>query len=342
MSGAITQIYNMDWRQTSFAQEPFFFWTMALIVVLLFLGWRKLSLKDLLLFGGIAFMGMKLSRHTTFLYLLSGAFLPRYADAAAETWFNWLTKWHWARLGLRLLVLFAAVAGTLYIAIPAYRIQGLFQTGLREWHYPIEAAEFIRKEHLPPNLYNTYDWGGYLMWTLYPDYQVFWDGRSDSREMFAQGLDVMRGAPDWQAILDRFQIRTIVSKACMVSNGRRYPILDLLKESPTWALVFADESSLVLVRRDAMPPGWLDRHELAKDSIDDTILSEAGLLARVDPAGRYMAFWEMTRIYLTRKDYRAALPALGNYLALAPNPPEEAVQYYRKLRQQLNQELPPE
>jgi|GEM_PF-1931768 len=340
MTGAITQIYNMDWRATSFAQEPFFYWTIVLVAVLLVLGWRRLSLKDLLLFGGIAVMGLKLSRHTTFLYLLAGAFLPRYADAAAGTWFGWLAERSRAQAGFRLLIILGAVAGTLYIATPAYRVHGLFQTGLREWHYPIEAAEFVKDNKLPPNLYNTYDWGGYLMWTLYPDYRVFWDGRSDSRDMFALGLDVMRGAPEWQEILDRFQVRTIVSKACTVNIGRRYPILDPLKESPLWALVFADESSLVFVRRDAMSPDWLARHELSKERIDDTILSEAKLLARVDP-GRYMAFWEMTRIYLTRKDFEAALPALGNYLARAPNPPPQALQYYQKLREQLKKEMPP-
>jgi hypothetical protein len=330
LSGSITQIFNMDWRATTFFRDPFFFYLVGLCGALLLLGWRRLTLSDLFLLGGLALMGFKLSRHTPFLFFGAAAILPLYADAAVQPLIRRTGKN--LRLGLRLGGILAACWIFFHFAAPAYRTYGLFNLGLREWHYPIEAAEFVREHKLPRNLYNTYDWGGYLMWALYPDYLVFWDGRSDSVEMFEQGLQVMGGHPRWEGILDRFEVKTIVTKTCSVDTGQHYPIIDLLRQSPKWALVFADESSLVFVRDDAVDPGWLKRHRLPDHRADDSILSEALLLTRVEP-GRYNGYWEIARVYLLRKEYQKAFDALERHLAYAPpgkqNPSAEY--YYRSL-----------
>lgn len=329
-SAPITQIYNMDWRATSFSRDPFFFYAMGVTALLLLLGWRRLSLSDLFLLGGLALMGLTLSRHTPFFFFAAAALVPRYADAAVAL----LAP----RLGrtctrvLRVAGQMAAVASFLYFFLPAYNTYGLFNTGLRTWHYPIEASGFVEEHKLPGNLYNTYDWGGYLMWTLYPEYKVFWDGRSDSPEMFSLGLQVMSGHPGWERILDRFAVKTVITKSCTVDTGQRYPIIDRLREHPEWALVFADESSMVFVRREAVDAGWLKRHRLPDHRVDDTILSEARLLTGVNP-GRYKGHWEMARIYLARKEYPNAFAALERHLAYAPPGLREpaAENYYRQL-----------
>jgi len=44
--------------------------------------------------------------------------------------------------------------------------------------YPVEACDFIREHGLPRPLFNTYEWGGFLMWYL-PTYPVAIDGRTD-------------------------------------------------------------------------------------------------------------------------------------------------------------------
>ena len=49
----------------------------------------------------------------------------------------------------------------------------------------IAAGEFVEEHKLARNIYNTYDWGGYMAFKLFPDYLMFWDGRQDSAEMDA-------------------------------------------------------------------------------------------------------------------------------------------------------------
>ena len=324
----ITQMFNMDWRPTSFANDPYFYYAMVVTGVLMALGWRRLSLADLCLMGGLALMGLKLSRHTSFFFFGMVAILPVYVDATADFLMARL-KNRFRRIPRGLATLGAA-AIFVYFALPAYETYGLFRTGLRTWHFPIEAAEFVRDHRLPRNLYNTYDWGGYLAWTLYPEYQVFWDGRQDSPEMFNYGWRVMSGHPGWESVLDKFGVKTIVSKACTVDSGQHYPLLDKLRENPRWALVFADESSLVFVRRDAVGEAWLARHRLPDERIDDTILSEALLLVQTE-SRRYKAWWEIARVRMARRQYPEALYALENYLMRTPTRDPLAENYYRIL-----------
>ena len=44
--------------------------------------------------------------------------------------------------------------------------------------FPVKACDFIRENRLPGPLFNTYYWGGFLIWYL-PEYPVAIDGRLD-------------------------------------------------------------------------------------------------------------------------------------------------------------------
>ncbi len=56
-----------------------------------------------------------------------------------------------------------------------YRIYGL---GLKKGHFPESTVRFIKENKLKGNMYNLYDFGGYIIYHLYPDVRVFIDGRT--------------------------------------------------------------------------------------------------------------------------------------------------------------------
>ncbi|MEJ2491649.1 MAG: hypothetical protein P8Y84_08550 [Desulfuromonadales bacterium] len=103
-------------------------------------------------------MGLSLVRHIPFFYFGCLAILPRYLDHVGEFCGRFI-KPPWMLVAR--VVLLVGVVGFFWLLYqPLYRIYGPFTTGLREWHYPIEATEFVREQKLPANIYNTYDWGG--------------------------------------------------------------------------------------------------------------------------------------------------------------------------------------
>lgn len=107
---------------------------------------------------------------------------------------------------------------------------------------PEGVAEYVRTSRPPAPLFNYMEWGGYLGWALYPQYQMFVDGRFEAREVqvWNDYLAVWRARADWQEVLDRYGVNTLVlSKADMPGFIR------FVEESPTWNEVYEDKLGAV-------------------------------------------------------------------------------------------------
>jgi hypothetical protein len=292
-------------------------------------GWKQFSLSHLFLMAGLFYVGLQQARHIPFFFFTFAALLPVYGDAAVQPLIKRLSerRMQW----IRWICLSIAVILIIFSARLGYAKKGFFNIGHLEWYFPEEATTFIQEHNLPPNLFNTYDWGGYLMWRLYPDYLVFWDGRVNN--LYNQGKQVLSGDPEWQKILDYHEVRTIVLGPLGFFTGIRFRIVDQLKESQHWVLVFADEAALVFVKPDAVDEDWLRTHQLPKSQIDDTMLLKASLIAKTKPK-LFMPYAEMVNIYSARKEYDKAVVAMENYLSRIPSRDPRAEEYYKFLLMQ--------
>ncbi len=316
LSGEIRQIYNIDWIATTYAGYPLYFIVVAITFVVMVLGWRAFALSDALLLAGLTFMGWRLERHTPFLFMAVAALLPAYVDAIGSSLKENFTLFQNRKL-FRPVIILTALALFGYFAQPVWQQNGWFKTGLREWQYPVEEASFVKAQGLPPNLFNTYGIGGYLMWALYPEYKVFWDGRQDSEEMFVYGLQVRDARPGWEQVLEKFEVNTIILEACSQSDGRHFPLIDSLRNHPGWALVYAESTHLVFVRRNVVELDWLHEYQQPERKIDDAILRAASEMLKVGPL-RKQALWEIARILASRGDYHLSEQYLTKYLAITP------------------------
>ncbi|MEX0788601.1 MAG: hypothetical protein WD040_07365, partial [Anaerolineales bacterium] len=74
---------------------------------------------------------------------------------------------------------------------------------------PVDASAFLLSERPGGPLFNTYNWGGYVVWRLYPHYLSFVDGRTDlfGDEILQEYLQAWRADPGWPEILARWGIR---------------------------------------------------------------------------------------------------------------------------------------
>jgi hypothetical protein len=111
--------------------------------------------------------------------------------------------------------------------------------------YPIRAVDFVTHNSLSGNMYNSYVFGGYLIYRFFPDphYRVFVDGRGivGGEDYFAEYLKVNELTPEWQKTLDKYKVSWIIQE----TNS---PLTVLLSSRHEWKLVYSDNIASVFVK----------------------------------------------------------------------------------------------
>jgi len=112
--------------------------------------------------------------------------------------------------------------------------------------FPVAGTRYIQENGLKANLFNTFHWGGYLIWSTYPERRVFVDGRPDMYgDPFMEEYRVVHdGRPGWRDVLDRYG----VEMAMVQKNGS---VAALLEASREWERVFEGEIEALFVRRSS-------------------------------------------------------------------------------------------
>jgi hypothetical protein len=126
-----------------------------------------------------------------------------------------------------------------------------FQAMAEKNLYPRSAVDFIAEHHLPPNVLNDYSFGGYMIWRLSPEYQVYVDGRADlyGDEVLAKYVEIYNAERDPQPFLDRNRINTVVlSPAAGLTT-----ILRMLTVQGSWKEEYEDPRAVIFVRSHPYP-----------------------------------------------------------------------------------------
>ena len=114
--------------------------------------------------------------------------------------------------------------------------------------YPTQAIEFLRSRKMPSRLFVYYDWGGYAIWKLYPDYRVFVDGRADlyGDDLLHQFQEAGQLRDGWEQVLDRWGVQAVlVSPSSALAQGL---LLD-----PRWGSEYRDSKAILFVLASQFP-----------------------------------------------------------------------------------------
>jgi len=145
----------------------------------------------------------------------------------------------------RLRAPFKAIALTLLAGFTVFRYANVIQTqDAREAEqFPERAIASLQAGHEPTRIFVYYDWGGYAIWKLYPQYQVFVDGRADlyGDVILQQFQTIVQLGKGWQATLEDWNVRTT-----MVPPNSA--LAQALLLDPQWTASYRDNQAIVLVR----------------------------------------------------------------------------------------------
>ena len=105
--------------------------------------------------------------------------------------------------------------------------------------YPKAALNWITENQPQSQMFNSYNWGGYLTWDLRND-PVFIDGRADlyGDEIIGQWWSIIRATDEGFDLLDHWNINFVLLEP-------DWPIVEALKDE-NWSVRFEDNISVVL------------------------------------------------------------------------------------------------
>jgi hypothetical protein len=112
-------------------------------------------------------------------------------------------------------------------------------------NFPDDAVDFLRRHPPGGTVFNSYGWGGYLLWHL-PDAEIFIDGRMASwhppdEPIFRMHADVLKLEGDWQATLNRYNITHILVESDSTLAGAAALL-------PAWREVYRDDLAVIYRR----------------------------------------------------------------------------------------------
>ncbi len=203
--------------------------------IALLLSWKRVRPADWFLFAAFGAAALTAFRNEMLIGLLAPILIAAY--------FPWKRRLPAAASFAAMLILVSATAwGT---------ARGtFFQLRAAEWRYPAGAAAFLKAHHISAPLFNTYEYGGYLIWQ---DVPVFIDGRALSETVFEDYRAIL-GAPAADparfAILAKHNVGAILINAFEYNAGTLYPLVVALAQpgNASWKLVYEDPQSLLFLR----------------------------------------------------------------------------------------------
>ena len=239
------QNYISEWRAPDFHLARFypFAAVLALTFVLLVLSRRRPRMHELLLVIVTAVGALHSVRHIPIFVLVAAPLVSeRLRDWAAgiSVLRGIVVPQVSTTIQTRVANVFLLVAATGFLGTHVYTtIRHLGITEEKE--FPARAAAFLRQHPVQQPMLNHYDWGGYLIWRLYPEYLVWVDGRTDlyGDRFMDEYMAVSSAKEGWKLKLERAGIRSVIFPA-------NSPLVRKLLEDADWQQQYRDEQAVVV------------------------------------------------------------------------------------------------
>ncbi|HEY0160968.1 MAG TPA: hypothetical protein VGF28_27030 [Thermoanaerobaculia bacterium] len=202
-----------------------------------------------LLFAGFAYLAIRHVRNQPLFFAAFPLLVPRFA--------------------LRRVITYgASLAAILLILLTADH-----RLGVAPERFPLQAVARLKATGLPGNIYNPDQFGGYLIWSFYPERRALTDGRNELHRFYIAEYARARGDERaWRALLQKYRIDLAVDEHrppvpvvdAVTRQQRNLPAAEVYWPRKEWALIAVDEAGMVFARREAFAPGALARWEMPR------------------------------------------------------------------------------
>ena len=242
------QLYIGEWLSPDFHQLRYLPTLLMILgtVALPALSPRRLRPREILLLAVTTYAALQSVRHIPIYALIAIPIL----SALLMAWLQergiaqGLTSKRSSETSTKSLLNAMLLAGFLLFLVARVRYVAHRQAESEAKELPAAAASFIAAQRPPAPMLNHYNWGGYFIWKLHPEYHVYIDGRADLYgDAFLEELAItyhLKGNA-WRSPFEKWGIRTVVLPPDA-------PLTTALRALPGWKTIYSDDQAVVLTR----------------------------------------------------------------------------------------------
>jgi hypothetical protein len=200
--------------------------------------WRELSITHLLLLAAFLIAGIMSFR---FSLLMVAVVLAIACVYFARDLNRWLTS----AKGVPMILLWCISLG--FLANSALSRTSLFTAPLETGAIPSTAVDYLAQSKPAGNVYNFFEYGGYLSWRLYPQ-KIFIDQRNLSWDTYEEYSQCWRG--DYSGIFRKYQIGVVFYPIYERASGKLSRLVAGLLNDQQWGVGYYDGRDIVFLRKE--------------------------------------------------------------------------------------------
>jgi hypothetical protein len=241
-----------EWAAPSFSSPigPLFFVGLLLIILVMALSPRRPTFFQLLTFLAFTILALRTTRGVVWFGLVMAPILANHLSAIAVRLRSGQKQSQTQKKYLRVNLVFLGILIFLaLISLPWFRDTLPIPPTRKEYitqDTPISATEYLLNQQMPNNLINDMGFGSYLIWAAQPENKVFVDPRIElyPQEIWSDYHIISNGIPGWEQKLENYDAQTL-----MLSKTFQEKLIEELRESDLWELVYQDEIAVIYVKR---------------------------------------------------------------------------------------------
>ncbi len=220
--------------------------TSAILLVVSFKHLDFFQLSTFLIFG---YLGITTSRGSVWFGLVMAPIVAQYIALFAQR-FRKADQSTARQEGSRILNLFFLVVILLLVVFSLPWFKSVLplpaaKAGLISTETPVQATQALLEMNPPGQVFNAMSFGSYLIWAVYPHYQVFVDSRIElfPEQVWLDYLSISNAEGDWEAMLRNYGVNTL-----MLSQQDQSVLVDAVSHSAAWRLIYQDQLASIFTR----------------------------------------------------------------------------------------------
>jgi hypothetical protein len=228
---------------TQIGTWPFFI--LVFMSVILFLSnWKRVLASHVFLLAGLAFLGLLMARN-----------IPLFAVASVPVLSLWIrdlisSPSRWLKIESHISEIQKPLKSSFWTLLPVAGL--MFLIGIRpitqkdalihfdQRVFPVQAVDWLEEHPQSGHMFNEFNWGGYLLYRLWPEQKVFLDSQTDfyGETLLREYEQVITASRDWEDVLSKYEVSWVI-----------LPVQSRLSESlrmdMDWKLLYEDQTAII-------------------------------------------------------------------------------------------------